>query len=822
MECWKRYLAAFLCAAALILCISALPVPADAAESEIESTLDFSAMPQQDNPTTSVQLIKEAGAVDAVNLYVAGNYTPVANPGGYMGEGYYIQKLDAGAGKVFKKAYLDLIYWVGTAEPQGYLKVYASTDNNNYSEVFAQTEGNGDPWVETTRQSTSIELPMAEGAQTVYIKVVMQHWTTWEGAAVKTSTLRGTVKKDNAQTTPPTTEPDDTPTPPPATEPDDTPTLPPTTEPDDIPTKEITAKFDFSAMATDVEQDAVRKDLMSYGLHDCGNVQIGGNYGNVATPGGYRGEGFVVHKLSAPDGQTLVSAKLDLRYWAYNASGSNPGYLKVMASTDGVTYTELTTINGESSKSTVQSYIVDLPMAAGAKAIYVKVVMQHWESYEGTAVKKITITGRIPAEDGEISNGETGEKHRVEAFHAFSDMAFGEVEAGDIGADTESNMYFGIDGVALLTPRGGYETACAVWKLSAAKGETLDDAMFRFVGRTWYMTPDQKDNNTLKVLVSTDGENFTEVHCYKSNDEQSDTQVFELDLTEYASGASDVYVKMEWLLFDSPHVMGIRSVTLIGNRNGVEDTSNQPERTPVSNVKSFTSLKSGTVNASDIQAVKCANMVFGQNGTALLMAAQSGQDAFAIWELKAAEGETFDNGYLTLVGKITYSDEAKKDYTFMKILVSTDGEHYAEVETLRPVADDSDTLKYVGDLSGYIRGCSKVYVKLFLFTEEDPSVMGLRSLSLVGNTGNDYDSYTPPIEDVQLPEQKPTEPEQTEPPQTEPATEPTAEQKEPNQQPKKNGLSGGVIALIALGAVVLFAGGVVTGYLMGRKRFQKG
>jgi len=799
MERWKRYIAAFLCVATLILSFSVLSDVANAAASEVKSTLDFSAMPQQDNPTTSVQLIKEAGAVDAVNLFVAGNYTPVANPGGYMGEGYYIQKLDAGNGNVFQEAYLDLIYWVGTADPQGYLKVLASTDNNNYTEVFAQTEGNGDPWMETTRQSVTIELPMAKDAQTVYIKVVMQHWTTWEGAAVKTSTLRGMVEKDNAPTTPPPTVPDDT------------------------PTKEITAKFDFSSMATDVEQAEVRKDLMSYGLHDCGNVQIGGNYGNVATPGGYRGEGFVTHKLSAPDGQTLVSAKLDLRYWAYNAAGSNPGYLVVMTSTDGVTFTELTQINGDSSKSAAQSYIVDLPMAAGAKEIYVKVVMQHWESYEGAAVKKITITGRIPAEDGEIIGGETGEKHRVEEFYAFSDLKFGEVEAGDIGADTESNMYFGIDGVALLTPRGGYETAYAVWKLSAAKGETLEDAMFRFVGRTWYLTPSQKDNNTLKVLVSTDGANYSEVHCYKSNDEQSDTQVFELDLTEYASGATDVYVKMEWLLFDSPHIMGIRSVTLIGNRTGKEDTSNQPVRTPVSNVKSFTSLKPGSVSASSIQAVKSANLVFGQHGVPLLTVAKSGQDAFAIWELRAAEGETFANCYLTLVGKITYSDATKKDYTFMKILISTDGDHYAEVETLRPVEDDSDTLKYVGDLSGYARGCSKIYVKMFLFTEEDPSVMGLRSLSLVGNAGNNYDSYTPPIEDVELPQPEATEPEQTEPEQTEPvATKPTEEQKDPNQQPpKKNGLSGGVIALIAAGAVALFAGGMVVGYLLGKKQSRK-
>ena len=777
----KRLLASVLCLAAIIAYIPMLSIPAGAAPTEVKSTLDFSAMPAQDNPASSVQLIKDAGAVDAVNLYVAGNFTPVANPGGYMGEGYYIQKLDAGAGNTFKEVYLDLIYWVGTGDPQGYLKVYASTDNASYTEIFSQTEGNGDPWTETTRQSTSIPIALAVNAQTVYIKVVMQHWTTWEGAAVKTSTLRGVVETDGT-------------------------VAPPPAVPDDTPSKQISAAFDFSAMATDTVKDEVRQDLKGYGLYDCGNVQIGGNYGNVATPGGYAGEGYVIHKLSAPDGQTLLSAQLDLKYWAYNASGGNPGYLQISASTDGLTYTDMVTIDGAAGKSTVQSYIADLPMAAGTKEVYVKVVMQHWESYEGAAVKKITINGRIPSDGEDVSDA----RHKVELFQAFSDLPFGEVSAQDIGADSESNMYFGIDGVALLTPRGGYETASAVWKISAHKGEVLEDAIFRFIGRTWYITPDQKENNTLKVLVSTDGASFTEVKCYGSNDEPSDTQIFELNLTEYVAGASEVYVKMEWLLFDSPHIMGIRSVTLIGNTQGDEDTTGKPAKTPVSNVKSFTSLPIGAVSAAQINAQKCANLVFGPNRTPVLTAAKSGQDAFGIWELKAAAGETFDNGYLTLVGKITYVDAAKKDFTFIKVLISTDGDHYAEVDTIRPVDDNSDTLKYVADLSAYIRGCTKAYVKLFLFTEEDPSVLGLRSLSLVANAGNRYDSYTPPIEDVKWPEEEPTEPV---------PTEPTAGDDTVETPPVgKKGPSAGLIAAIVLGGVAVCAGCIAAGYFLGRKR----
>lgn len=372
MKFSKRIVAVMLCVAAVALFVPAASVPTDAATVEVTGKLDFSAMPQQDNPGSSVQLIKEAGAVDAYNLYIAGNHGPVANPGGYMGEGYYVQKLDAGLGNTFLEASLDLVYWVATASPQGYLKVSASTDNIYYEEIFSQTEGNGDPWVPETIQSTTIPIPMAAGAQTVYIKVVMQHWTTWEGAAVKSSTLRGTVEKDESAA----------------------PVIP-----DDTPTYQISAAFDFSAMATDRDKEMVIQDLKHYGLHDCQNVQIGGNYGNVATPGGYAGEGYIVHRLSAPEGERLVSAQLDLKYWVYNSSGTNPGYLQILTSTDGQTYTELARIEGAADKASLQSLIVDLPQAAGAEQIYVKVVMQHWESFEGAAVKMITINAGVTGEE---------------------------------------------------------------------------------------------------------------------------------------------------------------------------------------------------------------------------------------------------------------------------------------------------------------------------------------------------------------------------------------------------------------------------------------
>ena len=96
----------------------------------------------------------------------------------------------------------------------------------------------------------------------------------------------------------------------------------------------------------------------------------------------------------------------------------------------------------------------------------------------------------------------------------------------------------------------------------------MNDCILTFVGRTWYQDAAQKENNSMKVSVSTDNQNYTLVKEYKSNDNADMNQTFTHDLSEYVKGASTVYVRFDFLVFDSPHIMGLSSLSLVGNIAG--------------------------------------------------------------------------------------------------------------------------------------------------------------------------------------------------------------------------------------------------------------
>lgn len=162
-------------------------IPTDA----LSSVIDFTAMNATEDKSAAKDMILAAGAVAADNLFVRGNHEPIANPGGYNGAGYFVQKLEAGEGKVLKDVKLSLDYWLATGDPQGYIEVYASTDNENFEKVFEQREGNGDPFQASTKQNKVIGLTEAAGQAMIYVKVVVEHWNTYEGAAVSRSALVG-------------------------------------------------------------------------------------------------------------------------------------------------------------------------------------------------------------------------------------------------------------------------------------------------------------------------------------------------------------------------------------------------------------------------------------------------------------------------------------------------------------------------------------------------------------------------------------------------------------------------------------------------------
>ena len=284
---------------------------------------------------------------------------------------------------------------------------------------------------------------------------------------------------------------------------------------------------------------------------------------------------------------------------------------------------------------------------------------------------------------------------------------------------------------------------------------TKNDLVLTLVGRIWYMDPAQKDKSTLKLLVSLDNHNFDLVETLYPTEEANDAQKLTYDLTEYVKGYGRAYVQLQFLVFDSPHTIGFRSVTLTANTAGISDDTGS-SKMPVSNVQSFTSLPVGAASAEALGAEKSANLTFGLNRVPLLTARESGEDAYGIWKITAAEGETFDDAHLTLIGKTGFVNADKKDTSFLKVTVSTDGESYSEVQTFTATEETSDTQKLSMDLTNFVYGANQIYVKLYFSSEDDPTAFGLRSLALVGNAGEDYDDFTPAVEDVVIPEGRAT------------------------------------------------------------------
>jgi len=546
----------------------------------------------------------------------------------------------------------------------------------------------------------------------------------------------------------------------------------------------------------DAENKAkVRDKLLAAGAVECENLYLAGNFETIANPGGYKEMGYYVQKATAAEGETIQNATLNFGYWICNSDPQ--GYIQVYVSADNVNYElvyEQREGNGPAFENSRRTEVVELPFKEGQTEIYVKFCMEHWNTYEGAGIAYSMITLNV-SEEVVVSDKSPEQCTMVTKASHFNGLGAGEVTAEDIGAYHEENMFFGIDGVTLLSPRNGYEIASATWLLEAAEGEPLHDCVLTIVGRTWWTAASVKDDNYLKVYASPDGMNFTKMAEFRSNDNEDDTQRLVVDLTEAIKGFGKAYVKLEWLVFDSPHIFGIRSVTLTGNTQGIDTSGGAPTKMVVTNTHDFASLPVGEVDKETLFAYKSANLMFGYNKTPLLTAREAGEDAYVTWKLTAAEGETFDDCYLTLVGRFGYVDAELKDTSAMKVHISTDGgKNYSQAYLITPTEDQSDTQKIVVDLTAQAYGLSEILVRVYWTSKDEPSAMGLRAAALVANAGADYALYTPEskdrvIADEEMPAQ---ESEEVEPTESVP----------PEEIPQQPGQSAGSMLWVVIAAVV--------------------
>lgn len=341
---------------------SALAVSAEEVTgiAEVTSTLDFSALTKNMDVTAACDAIKAAGAVDASGLVLEDCYSVMATPANGGEIAYYVQKLDAGEGRVFLTApVLDLTYWC--AESKGAVLVEGSLDGVNYFQFYLEDQGFGTEWETSARATKHLALHGAEGYQTAYIKISMlRNSGPTAGAVVKSVVTAETVAAG---------------------------------------TETVQSKVDFGSMAVTGDKAADAETMKQNGVVESSNLWISQVYEVHADPGGYMGEGYYVQKLEAGEGKVFDGAPvLELNYWLATNEAMQ-GYIKVEGSLDGETYypfLELTEGQGNAYKKVTEGdTTVVLNGAEGASVVYVRVSMQHWDAPTGACVSSSVISAAV-------------------------------------------------------------------------------------------------------------------------------------------------------------------------------------------------------------------------------------------------------------------------------------------------------------------------------------------------------------------------------------------------------------------------------------------
>lgn len=347
--------------------IKGVPPTEEEKPRDLASVLDFSTLSTNEGDATSA--ILGLGALASSGLATPSCYSVFASPINGESLSYYVQQLDAGDGYMFyDDLSMTLKYRLSGTDTRDYIKIEASYDGGAYNEIATLTESTGDSYTNTCIATTEYVLPAA-GYQTVKVKVSMIRYGAPDTAGVDYSAITGVAVGAS--------------------------------------TGNYTSEIDFSALTRDENTTTALDTILAEGAYDAANLYLGGNNSVVATPGGNMGEGYVVLKVSAAKNAALDNIALNIKYWAYNATTSvDPGYLTISVSLDGENFTDVKTITGSSSLTTVQDYTHKLTSLYGATTAYVKVTMQHWESYEGAALEYIGLTSTSNNMKGDI-NGDT-------------------------------------------------------------------------------------------------------------------------------------------------------------------------------------------------------------------------------------------------------------------------------------------------------------------------------------------------------------------------------------------------------------------------------
>ncbi|MBQ2939146.1 MAG: hypothetical protein IJE00_02145 [Clostridia bacterium] len=534
-------------------------------------TVDLSGMSANEDKDASATAIKNAGAMEVNNLQLENSYFGFAHPSGYAGAGYIIVKLEAGEGKVFASApVVDLTYWLAVNDPQGYLTVEGSLDNETYYEFYKDSTGAGGQYQLSAQINKQITLTGAEGAAVAYAKITVEHWGAPHCGGIQKIVFNGATMADPNAGGNDDDEDDD------QQGGEDTP----------VETVDITNELDFTTLTK--ASDATDA-ILGLGAIAANGLCIEDCYYPFAAPQGGYAPAYYIQTLSA--GTDKVFAEAPVFTINYRMSTTDPlSKIKIEASIDGETYYEFATI----SEGLGDSYTLDclgtktivLEGAEGASVVYVKVTAERFGGHDAAGIDSSVIDAKVPADVAGDDDEDEDQGEDIPTTFITETLDFSKLgkNLGDASASVIAAGAVDAKGVCVedcyskfLAPKDGFAPAYYIQKLSAGEGKTFVSAPTFTIN---YRMAGSSPLSTIKIEASIDGETYYEFATISEDLGASftlDCKGSKIITLDGAEGASEVYVKVTMERFGSYDSAGVESSTIRAEIPGEPDDDKQDE-----------------------------------------------------------------------------------------------------------------------------------------------------------------------------------------------------------------------------------------------------
>ena len=391
----------------LVLLVSLCAVTASAAE-PVSSNINFTELASVSAAGDETKAVMEGMGLivpEGSVWEITDHFYKLAMPKEGYADTYYIQTLEAGEGKVLAAdATLELAYALaalnetGASYEVGWVNVSVSTDGTNYTEVWANREGQGQEGTADVFAVPQITLTGTKGAAKIWVKVGVNRHIGPAGGAIGWSKISASVEA-----------------PLPSNAVQHVANFEPLTEFAGVTNSDngdiVASKAKMEEMGL-IVPDMIIWDEASENPDEPNNPWVLQNCINIfATP--YEGHHATayIQTLEAGEGKVLESdIVVTLKYWLAAGTGS---YLVIHTSTDGETWTEAWADDEGQGKdwdaSACTEKDITLEGTAGESKVYVRYVVVRKSGPVSGGIVKSVLTATTKA--GTPSTPDTGDSN---------------------------------------------------------------------------------------------------------------------------------------------------------------------------------------------------------------------------------------------------------------------------------------------------------------------------------------------------------------------------------------------------------------------------